>query len=86
MPLINVLRCIRFSWPCRSPGRRISSKPDLYVTAMIALGFKSRHPDGASPHGGAHGIHREIEVAVGTGLTMLVGIGLVACRWISCCA
>ena len=53
--------------------------PHLYVTAMIALVFK-----GAVIPFALHrivqrlGIHREIETAVGIGLTMLAGMGLVA--------
>jgi hydrogenase-4 component E len=51
----------------------------LYITAVIALMFK-----GIVIPIGLHriilqlGIHRDIETAVGTGLTMLAGIGLVA--------
>jgi hydrogenase-4 component E len=51
----------------------------LYITAAIALMFK-----GIVIPIGLHriilqlGIHRDIETAVGTGLTMLAGIGLVA--------
>jgi len=57
----------------------IQDAPHLYVTAAIALGFKA----GIIPLA-LHriierlGIHREIETVVGIGLTMLVGIGLVA--------
>jgi hydrogenase-4 component E len=43
----------------------IQDAPHLYVTAMIALVFKAA-------------IHREIEKAVGVGLAMLAGMGLVA--------
>ena len=57
----------------------IQDAPHLYVTAAIALGFKA----GIIPlvlHRIIErlGIHREIETVVGIGLTMLVGIGLVA--------
>jgi hydrogenase-4 component E len=57
----------------------IQDAPHLYVTAVIALGFKTV----AIPlalHGIVErlGIHREIETVVGIGATMLLGIGLVA--------
>ena len=51
----------------------------LYITAAIALVFKALIIPGA-----LHriirrlGIHREVEQVVGTGLTMLAGMGLVA--------
>ena len=53
--------------------------PHLYITAGIALVFKAIVIP-VSLHRMIHrlGIHREIEPAVGTGLTMLAGIGLVA--------
>ena len=57
----------------------IQDAPHLYVTAAIALVFKAIVIPGA-----LHriilrlGIHREVETAVGIGLTMLAGIGLVA--------
>jgi hydrogenase-4 component E len=53
--------------------------PHLYITAGIALVFKAIVIPLAL-HRMIHrlGIHREIEPAVGTGLTMLAGIGLVA--------
>jgi len=53
--------------------------PQLYVTAAIALFFK-----GIIIPVGLHriivrlGVHREVETAVGAGITMLAGIGLVA--------
>jgi hydrogenase-4 component E len=57
----------------------IQAKPDLYVTALIALGFKSiLIPMVLRRMVVRMGLHREIEVAVGTGMTMLLGIGLVA--------
>jgi len=57
----------------------IQDAPHLYVTAALALGFKA----GIIPlvlHRIIErlGIHREIETVVGIGITMLVGIGLVA--------
>ena len=57
----------------------IQDAPHLYVTAAIALVFKAIVIPVA-----LHriilrlGIHREVETAVGIGLTMLAGIGLVA--------
>jgi hydrogenase-4 component E len=57
----------------------IQDAPHLYVTAGIALVFK-----GIAIPVALHrivlrlGIHRTIETVVGVGLTMLVGIGLVA--------
>lgn len=56
----------------------IQAAPHLYVTAVIALGFK-----GIIIPLALHrmivrlGIHREVETAAGIGLTMLAGIGLV---------
>jgi hydrogenase-4 component E len=57
----------------------IQAAPHLYVTAVIALVFKTLVIPGA-----LHriikrlGVHREIETVVGVGPTMLAGIGLVA--------
>jgi hydrogenase-4 component E len=57
----------------------IQEAPHLYVTAVIALGFKgvlipiALHRIVQQLH-----IHRAIEPVVGVGLTMLIGIGLVA--------
>lgn len=57
----------------------IQAAPHLYLTALIALVFKAIIIPVA-----LHriiirlGIHREIETAVGVGLTMIAGIGLVA--------
>ncbi|HVC62904.1 MAG TPA: hydrogenase-4 component E [Acetobacteraceae bacterium] len=57
----------------------IQHAPHLYITAAIALGFKAMLIPWA-----LHrivfrlGIHREVETAVGIGVTMLAGIGLVA--------
>jgi len=57
----------------------VQDAPHLYVTAIIALVFKAIVIPVAL-HRIIHrlGIHREIETAVGVGLTMLAGIGLVA--------
>jgi len=53
--------------------------PHLYITAGIALVFKAIViPVALHRMIRRLGIHREIEPAVGTGLTMLAGIGLVA--------
>jgi hydrogenase-4 component E len=57
----------------------IQEAPHLYVTAVIALGFKgvlipvALHRIVQQLH-----IHRAIEPVVGVGLTMLIGMGLVA--------
>jgi hydrogenase-4 component E len=57
----------------------IQDAPHLYVTAAIALGFKAIViPLSLHRIIERLGIHREIETVVGIGLTMLVGIGLVA--------
>jgi hydrogenase-4 component E len=53
--------------------------PQLYVTAVIALGFKAvAVPMAMRRMVFRLGIHREIETVVSIGLTMLAGIGLVA--------
>ena len=57
----------------------IQDAPHLYVTASIALGFKAIIiPLALHRIIERLGIRREIETVVGIGLTMLVGIGLVA--------
>ena len=57
----------------------IQDAPHLYVTAGIALLFKAVViPVALHRIIRRLGIHREIETVVGTGLTMLAGIGLVA--------
>ena len=57
----------------------IQEAPHLYVTAAIALVFKAIViPVALHRIIRRLGIHREIETAVGIGLTMLAGIGLVA--------
>jgi hydrogenase-4 component E len=57
----------------------IQDAPHLYVTAAIAFGFKAIViPFSLHRIIERLGIHREIETVVGIGLTMLVGIGLVA--------
>jgi hydrogenase-4 component E len=58
---------------------RTQHAPHLYITAAIALGFKAIVIPGALRRIVARlGIHREIETAVGVGLTMLAGMALVA--------
>jgi len=57
----------------------VQHAPHLYVTAGIALIFKALIVPWALHHIVRRlGIHREVETVVGTGLTMLAGIGLVA--------
>ena len=57
----------------------IQSAPHLYVTAAIALIFKAIViPVALHRIVKQLGIHRDIESAVGIGLTMLAGMGLVA--------
>jgi hydrogenase-4 component E len=57
----------------------IQNAPHLYVTAAIALGFKAIViPVTLRRIVERLGIHREIETAVGIGLTMLAGMALVA--------
>ena len=57
----------------------VQDEPHLYVTAAIALGFKAVViPVALRRIVERLGIHREIETAVGIGLTMLAGIALVA--------
>ena len=57
----------------------VQNAPHLYVTAAIALVFKAIIiPVALHRIIRQLGIHREIETAVGVGLTMLAGIGLVA--------
>ncbi|VIO79305.1 Hydrogenase-4 component E [Bradyrhizobium ivorense] len=57
----------------------IQNAPHLYVTAVIALVFKAVIiPVALHRIIKQLGIHRDIETAVGIGLTMLAGMGLVA--------
>jgi hydrogenase-4 component E len=57
----------------------IQDAPHLYVTALIALVFKAIIiPLALHRMIKRLGVHRGVEKAVGVGLTMLVGIGLVA--------
>ncbi len=57
----------------------IQDKPELFITAAIALGFKGIIIPGALRRMIVRlGIHREIEPVVGIGPTMLAGMALVA--------
>lgn len=57
----------------------VQGSPHLFVTAAIALGFKAIFiPLALRRMVIQLGVHREIEPVVGTGLTMLAGLGLVA--------
>src|SRR5258708_36488789 len=63
-----------FTWQAN-----IQYEASLYVTAMIALGFKGFViPMALRRMIVRLGIHREIETVVGIGPAMLAGIGLVA--------
>ena len=57
----------------------VQHAPHLYLTALIALVFKAIVvPVGLHRIIQRLGIHREIETVIGSGTTMLVGMGLVA--------
>jgi len=57
----------------------VQDAPHLYITAAIALIFKAIViPVGLHRIIQRLGIHREIETVIGSGVTMLVGMGLVA--------
>ena len=56
----------------------IQAKPELYITAVIALAFKGIViPLALYRIVVKLGIHRELETVVGVGLTMLAGMGLI---------
>ena len=56
----------------------IQAKPELYITATIALAFKGIViPLALYRIVVRLGIHRELETVVGVGLTMLAGMGLI---------
>jgi hydrogenase-4 component E len=58
---------------------KIQDAPHLYVTAAIALGFKAiAIPVTLRRIIVRLGIHREVDTAVGIGMTMLTGMALVA--------
>ena len=74
LSLHSLLLALSVAWQAH-----IQEAPDLYVTAAIAIGFKTVIvPMALRRMVVRMGLHREIETAVGTGMTMLVGIGLVA--------
>ena len=74
LSLHSLLLALSVAWQAHIQGA-----PDLYVTAAISVGFKSVIvPMALRRMVVRMGLHREIEAAVGTGMTMLVGIGLVA--------
>jgi len=57
----------------------VQDAPALYITASIALGLKAVLIPGALRRIVRRlQIHREVELVVGIGVTMLVGVGLVA--------
>ncbi|MBU1174422.1 MAG: hydrogenase-4 component E [Alphaproteobacteria bacterium] len=57
----------------------VQDAPHLFITAVIALGFKMLFiPLALHTIVRRLGIHRDIETVVGVGPTMLLGIGLVA--------
>ena len=57
----------------------VQDAPALYITASIALGLKAILIPGALRRIVRRlKIHREVELVVGIGVTMLVGVGLVA--------
>jgi hydrogenase-4 component E len=58
---------------------RVQDAPQLYITAFIAIVFKAGIiPSALRRMVERLNVHREIEVVVGIGLTMLAGIALVA--------
>jgi hydrogenase-4 component E len=69
-----VLLAMSVAWQAR-----VQDAPHLYITALIALVFKATIIPAALRRivERLH-IHREIETVVGTGLTMLAGMALVA--------
>jgi hydrogenase-4 component E len=57
----------------------VQDAPSLYITATIALGLKAiLIPTALRRIVRRLDIHREVELVVGIGVTMLVGVGLVA--------
>jgi hydrogenase-4 component E len=57
----------------------VQHAPHLYITALIALGLKAiLIPTALRRIVRRLDIHREVETAVGIGVTMLAGVGLVA--------
>ena len=78
--LLNTFAAHAFVLACSVAWQAfIQHAPHLYITAAIALVFKAIViPLALHRIIQRLGIHREIETAVGIGLTMLLGIGLVA--------
>jgi len=69
-----VLLAMSVAWQAR-----VQDAPHLYITALIALVFKATIiPAALRRMVERLDIHREIETVVGTGLTMLAGMALVA--------
>ena len=69
-----VLLAMSVAWQAR-----VQEAPHLYITAFIALVFKATIiPAALRRMVERLDIHREIETVVGTGLTMLAGMALVA--------
>ena len=69
-----VLLALSVSWQAY-----IHAAPHLYVTAAIALVFKAMIiPAALRRMVFRLGLHREVETVVGTGMTMLAGIALIA--------
>ncbi|GAB0119953.1 hydrogenase-4 component E [Acidisoma sp. 7E03] len=80
LPLVNTLSLhslllgLSVGWQAH-----IQQTPELYVTAVLAIGLKCiLIPIALRRMIWRLGIHREIEGTVGTGIAMLIGIGLVA--------
>jgi hydrogenase-4 component E len=78
--LLNTFALHAFMLACSVAWQAfIQAAPHLYITAAIALIFKAIViPVALHRIIRRLGIHREIETVVGVGLTMLVGIALVA--------
>jgi hydrogenase-4 component E len=69
-----VLLAMSVAWQAR-----VQDAPHLYITALLALVFKATIiPAALRRMVERLDIHREIETVVGTGLTMLAGMALVA--------
>lgn len=80
LPLVNTLSLhslllgLSVGWQAH-----IQQAPELYVTAVLAIGLKCiLIPIALRRMIWRLGIHRDIEGTVGTGIAMLIGIGLVA--------
>ena len=74
LALLALILALSVAWQAHIQGA-----PHLYITALIALGFKAMLiPWALRKIVFRLGIHREIEAVGGIGLTMLAGMGLVA--------